>query len=101
MIYIIKYLCLFLGMFMLWDIAHDLYQQHIDAILLLKQFGVLFICIDLWVFFSKVKEASKMRLRDYFIQHQLELPPIVKLANRLGHVGFMLIVCSWLITFTT
>lgn len=101
MIQLFKYLCVALGLFILANLGKEIYEDTWDWVSMLKQLGALFICIDLGVFLSQSKHLLNMRLRDYFLQSAQPLSQKAKLANRLGHVGFILILFSWALTFST
>ncbi len=59
--------------------------------------GTILICIDLATFLFSNKNQQGMRLEDY--AKQLEQPPskLVYVTRKLGHLGIMLILVSWIV----
>lgn len=74
-----------------------LYHQDYELMELIADVGTILICIDLGVFLFSSKAANKLSLQEYAKQLEQPPTPLVSFTRKLGHLGIMLILCSWIV----
>ena len=96
---ILQYGCFAFALFLSYQVAMALYQQEYELLLLeiVADIGTILICIDLGVFLFSSKASQGLNLQEY--ARQLEAPPskLVAVTRKLGHLGIMLILVSWIV----
>ena len=94
---VLLYLCLVFGIYLSYSVGVALYTQEFELMELVADIGTILICIDLAVFIYTNKAKANVSLQDY--AKQLEQPPslFVNITRKLGHLGIMLIICSWVV----
>ncbi|MEX5288385.1 hypothetical protein [Acinetobacter towneri] len=94
---ILQYGCFAFALFLSYQVATALYQQEYELLEVVADVGTILICIDLGVFLFSSKASQGLNLQEY--ARQLEAPPskLVAVARKLGHLGIMLILVSWIV----
>ena len=79
------------------QIGMALSAPHYDLMEVLADAGTLLICIDLAAFLFSSKAPQGASLEEY--ARQLEQPPskLIYVTRKLGHLGIMLILVSWIV----
>lgn len=94
---ILQYLCLIFALYLSYQVGFALYTQDYKLMELVADVGTILICIDLGVFLFSSKSKEGITMEEY--AKQLEQPPskFVAITRKLGHLGIMLIICSWIV----
>lgn len=94
---ILQYMCLAFGVYLTYSVGMNLYTQDFKLMELVADIGTILICIDLGVFLYTSKGKNGVSMEEY--AKQLEQPPskLVAVTRKLGHLGIMLILCSWIV----
>lgn len=89
--------CFAFAIFLTYQVVMALYSQNYQLMDIVADVGTILICIDLGVFLwhSTAKKPQNMQE----LAHQLDQPvsKFVKFTRKLGHLGIMLILCSWIV----
>lgn len=94
---ILGYLSFSIAAFSLYGLAQQLDLQDYDLKLILSRLGTILICLDFGIFLTQTKTLTHLSFKDYFSRQDILVPRIVMWANKLGHLGLMLIICSWVV----
>ncbi|WP_374667410.1 hypothetical protein [Acinetobacter sp.] len=94
---ILQFACIAFALFLCYQMGVALSTPHYDLMEVVADAGTILICIDLAVFLFSSKKQQGMSLEDY--AKQLEQPPnkLVYVTRKLGHLGIMLILVSWIV----
>ena len=93
----VQYACVAFALFLCYQIGMALSSPHYDLMEVVADAGTILICIDLAAFLFSSKKQDGISLEEY--ARQLEQPPskLVYVTRKLGHLGIMLILCSWIV----
>ncbi len=93
----VQYACVAFALFLCYQIGMALSAPHYDLMEVLADAGTLLICIDLAAFLFSSKAPQGASLEEY--ARQLEQPPskLIYVTRKLGHLGIMLILVSWIV----
>lgn len=94
---ILQYGCFAFALFLGYQVAMALYHQDYELMELIADVGTILICFDLGVFLFSSKAANKLSLQEYAKQLEQPPTPLVSFTRKLGHLGIMLILCSWIV----
>lgn len=89
--------CLAFALFLCYQIATSLYQQNYQLMDIVSDVGSILICIDLAVFLHFNKSMASMKLKGGSQQSPVQVSTLEKVSRKLGHLGIMLIICSWIV----
>ncbi|WP_347453243.1 hypothetical protein [Acinetobacter thermotolerans] len=94
---VLQYACLAFGVYLIYSVGMALYTQQFELMELVADIGTILICIDLGVFLFTSRNKQGLSLEEY--ARQLEQAPskLVYVTRKLGHLGIMLIICSWIV----
>lgn len=59
--------------------------------------GSILICIDLAIFLHFNKSMASLKMKGVSQQSPVEVSTLEKVSRKLGHLGIMLIICSWIV----
>lgn len=91
------YLCFVATISMLGQLSHDLSHYDFTLVSVLRQSAIALIGLDLGIFLTQTKALSNYSFKDYFSRQAIEVPRIVSVANKFGHLGLILLLCSWIL----
>lgn len=89
--------CLAFALFLCYQIATSVYQQDYQLMDIVSDVGSILICIDLAVFLHFNKSMASMKLKGGFQPSPVQISTLEKVSRKLGHLGIMLIICSWIV----
>ena len=94
---VLQYLCLAFGLYLIYSVSMQLYTQNFVLMELVADIGTILICLDLGVFLWSSRGKKGVSMEEY--AKQLETPPskLVYITRKLGHLGILLIVTSWIV----
>ncbi len=89
--------CLAFALYLSYKVGLSLYQNDYVLMELVANIGTILICIDLGTFLFSSNTKDGISLEQY--AKQLDQPPskLVNVTRKLGHLGIMLIICSWVV----
>jgi hypothetical protein len=93
------YLCFVTTISMLGQLSQDLVHYDFTLASLLRQSALALIGLDLGIFLTQTKALANYSFRDYFSRQAIDVPRIVTVANKFGHLGLILLLCSWIVPF--
>ena len=93
----VQYACVAFALFLCYQVGMALSSPHYDLMEVVADAGTILICIDLAAFLFSSKKQDGISLEEY--ARQLEQPPskLVYVTRKLGHLGIMLILVSWIV----
>lgn len=94
---IFQYICFAYALFLGYQVSSAFYQQNYEILEIAANIGTLLICIDLGVFLHFNKSISALKVKATSQQSSVELSTLEKITRKLGHLGIMLIICSWIV----
>lgn len=94
---IFKYGCCAFALFLCYQIAHTLRQADYDLMEIVNDMGTILICIDLAVFLHFNSALATLKIKQASPSPATAITPIEKMSRKLGHLGIMLIICSWIV----
>lgn len=94
---LLQYSCLIFACYLSYHITIHYNDPTYPIMDLVADVGTIFICVDLFVFLATKRISKDMTVEEY--AQQLEQPPSkwVNATRKLGHLGIMLILCSWIV----
>ncbi|WP_353144139.1 hypothetical protein [Acinetobacter pragensis] len=94
---VLQFACVAFALFLCYQIAIALTSPSYDLMEVVADAGTILICIDLAAFLFSSKKQDGISFEDY--AKQLEQPPtkLVYVTRKLGHLGIMLILVSWIV----
>jgi hypothetical protein len=63
---------------------------------IVSDIGTILICIDLGVSLHFNKSMAAFKMKDPSQQPAVRVSRIEKITRKLGHLGIILIICSWI-----
>ena len=97
---VLQVVCIFFALFLSYGITQTLLSQEYDLMEVVGDVGTVLICIDLAVFLWHSRSLNTKTVQDFATRLEQPAPKLVKLTRKLGHLGIMLILCSWLVPLT-
>ena len=94
---IFKYGCCAFAIFLCYQITNTLRQPDYALMDIVSDVGSILICIDLAVFLHFNTSIAAMRITSVSQTPTAALSLIEKISRKLGHLGIMLIICSWIV----
>ena len=93
----VQYACVAFALFLCYQVGMALSSPHYDLMEVVADAGTILICIDLAAFLFSSKKQDGISPEEY--ARQLEQPPskLVYVTRKLGHLGIMLILVSWIV----
>lgn len=94
---IVQYACIAFALFLGYQVTTALMSDQYDLMEIVADVGTILICIDLAVFLFTSSAKQSISLEAY--AKQLEQPPskLVYVTRKLGHLGILLIITSWIV----
>ena len=91
--------CFAFALFLGYQIANSIYQQNDELMEIVSNVGTILICIDLGIFlhFNKSITALKSKATSQHAPVPVPVSTLEKITRKLGHLGIMLIICSWIV----
>ena len=59
--------------------------------------GTILICIDLGIFLHFNKSIAALKSKASSQQSPVQVSTLEQITRKLGHLGIMLIICSWIV----
>lgn len=94
---VLQYACLAFGLYLVYSVAMALYTQQFVLMELVADIGTILICIDLAVFLYSNRGKQGVSMQDYAKQLEQKPSKLVYVTRKLGHLGIILIICSWIV----
>ena len=94
---ILQYGCFAFALFLCYQIATSLYLQDYKLMDIVSDIGTILICIDLAVFLHFNKSMASIKMKGGSQQSPVQVSTLEKVSRKLGHLGIMLIICSWIV----
>ncbi|TCH64038.1 hypothetical protein [Acinetobacter sp. ANC 4862] len=94
---IFQYACFAFVLFLCYQIATSIYLQDYQLMDIVSDVGSILICIDLAMFLHFNKSIASMKLKAGSQQSPVQVSTVEKVSRKLGHLGIMLIICSWIV----
>jgi hypothetical protein len=94
---IFQSLCWAYALFLGYQISLALYQQNYEMLEIAADVGTLLICIDLAVFLHFNQSIAALKSKATAPQSFTQVSKLEKITRKLGHLGIMLIICSWIV----
>lgn len=94
---VLRLTCFGFALFLLYQVSMALYLHNYKLMDIVADVGTILICIDLGVFlsFNKLSKITSGNAADAKVA--LEPSKLEKITRKLGHLGIMLIICSWIV----
>ena len=94
---VLQYACLAFGLYLIYSVGMSLYTQQFELMELVADIGTILICLDLGVFLYSNRGKQGISMEEY--ARQLENAPskLVYVTRKLGHLGILLIITSWIV----
>ena len=94
---IFQYACFAFALFLCYQIAASIYQQDYQLMDIVSDVGSILICIDLAMFLHFNKSIASIKMKGTSQQSPVQVSTVEKVSRKLGHLGIMLIICSWIV----
>lgn len=94
---VFQYVCFAAALYLSYQTGLKLYQQDYQLMEIVADIGTILICIDLGVFLLSSNLSQGMSLKQYAQQLDRPVNKVVKFTRKLGHLGIILILCSWIV----
>ncbi|MGE8559447.1 MAG: hypothetical protein ACN6NJ_00635 [Acinetobacter sp.] len=94
---IFQYACFAFALFLGYQIATSLYLQDYQLMDIVSDVGSILICIDLAIFLHFNKSVASIKQKAGSQQSPVQISTVEKVSRKLGHLGIMLIICSWIV----
>lgn len=94
---IFQYSCLAFALFLGYQIISSIYQQNYKLMEIVSNVGTILICIDLGIFLHFNKSIAALKVKATSPQSLTQVSTLEKITRKLGHLGIMLIICSWIV----
>ena len=94
---VLQFACVAFALYLSYKVGVALYQNNYELIELVADIGTILICIDLGTFLFSTNNKGGLSLEQY--AKQIDQPPskLISITRKLGHLGIMLIICSWIV----
>ena len=94
---IFQYACFAFALFLCYQIATSIYLQDYKLMDIVSDVGSILICIDLAMFLHFNKSIASIKMKGTSQQSPVQVSTVEKVSRKLGHLGIMLIICSWIV----
>ncbi|NNH77336.1 hypothetical protein HLH17_06520 [Acinetobacter sp. ANC 5380] len=94
---IFQYACFAFALFLCYQIATSIYLQDYQLMDIVSDVGSILICIDLAMFLHFNKSMASIKMKGTSQQSPVQVSTVEKVSRKLGHLGIMLIICSWIV----
>lgn len=94
---IFQYACFAFALFLGYQIATSIYLQDYQLMDIVSDVGSILICIDLAMFLHFNKSIASIKMKGTSQQSPVQVSTLEKVSRKLGHLGIMLIICSWIV----
>lgn len=94
---IFQYACFAFALFLGYQIATSIYLQDYQLMDIVSDVGSILICIDLAMFLHFNKSIASIKMKGTSQQSPVQVSTVEKVSRKLGHLGIMLIICSWIV----
>ena len=94
---IFQYACFAFALFLCYQIATSIYLQDYQLMDIVSDIGSILICIDLAIFLHFNKSIASIKMKGTSQQSPVQVSTVEKVSRKLGHLGIMLIICSWIV----
>ncbi len=94
---IFQYSCFAFALFLCYQVGTSLYLQDYKLMDIVSDIGTILICIDLGVFLHFNKSLASLKMKNASQQPAVRVSTIEKITRKLGHLGIILIICSWIV----
>ncbi|OAL75987.1 hypothetical protein [Acinetobacter terrae] len=94
---IFQYACFAFALFLCYQIATSIYLQDYQLMDIVSDVGSILICIDLAMFLHFNKSIASIKIKGTSQQSPVQVSTVEKVSRKLGHLGIMLIICSWIV----
>ena len=89
--------CFAFALFLCYQVGTSLYLQDYKLMDIVSDIGTILICIDLAVFLHFNKSMASIKMKGGSQQSPVQVSTLEKVSRKLGHLGIMLIICSWIV----
>ena len=89
--------CFAFALFLGYQIASSIYQQNYELMEIVSNVGTILICIDLGIFLHFNKSIAALKSKATSQHAPVQVSTLEKITRKLGHLGIMLIICSWIV----
>ena len=94
---IFQYACFAFALFLTYQIATSWNLPEYKLMDIVSDIGSILICIDLGVFLHFNKSLASLKMKNASQQPAIRVSTIEKITRKLGHLGIILIICSWIV----
>ena len=89
--------CFAYALFLCYQVGSALYQQNYELLEVAADIGTILICIDLGIFLYFNQSIAALKSKTSLQQSSVQVSLLEKTTRKLGHLGIMLIICSWVV----
>lgn len=89
--------CIAFALYLCYQVGLAIYTQDYVLMDVVANVGTILICIDLAVFLFTSRSKQGLSLEEYAKQLEKAPTKLVNISRKLGHLGIMLILCSWIV----
>ena len=89
--------CFTFALFLGYQIASSIYQQNYELMEIVSNVGTILICIDLGIFLRFNRSIAALRSKPTSQPAPVQVSTLQQISRKLGHLGIMLIICSWIV----
>ncbi|NNG81103.1 hypothetical protein [Acinetobacter sp. ANC 5378] len=94
---IFQYACFAFALFLCYQIATSIYLKDYQLMDIVSDVGSILICIDLAMFLHFNKSIASIKMKASSQRSPVQVSTVEKVSRKLGHLGIMLIICSWIV----
>ncbi|OTG63939.1 hypothetical protein B9T25_13465 [Acinetobacter sp. ANC 4470] len=94
---IFQFSCFAFALFLGYQISSSIYQQNYELMEIVSNVGTILICIDLGIFLHFNKSIAAIKSKTTPQKPPVHVSLLEKITRKLGHLGIMLIICSWIV----
>ena len=94
---IFQFACFAFALFLGYQIISSIYQQNYELMEIVSNVGTILICIDLGIFLHFNKSIAALKSKATSQQSPVQVSTLEQITRKLGHLGIMLIICSWIV----
>lgn len=100
---LLQYTALCFGLYLIYFISVTLISGDYVLMDVVADIGTFLLCVDLFFFLYSQRGLGLKGLTVEQYTQQLEKPRSkwINFTHKLGHLGIMLILCSWIVPFTS
>lgn len=89
--------CFAYALFLCYQVGSALYQQNYELLEVAADIGTILICIDLGIFLYFNQSIAALKSKATSQQSPVQVSTLEQITRKLGHLGIMLIICSWIV----